>query len=406
MRHSRARNRFGQVAFVAVLATLGIVVYGLTWPAIRRARSLAAAREAAAAHTPRAVRAALAGLLATGGGEPEASLLAAAACRRLGEGDEARRLLARARASGALPELVDLEGLLQGSRRTGLCGDEARLLRFMLSTNHPESGQIFEGLFDAAVGSFAMSEAHALVTEWITRFPDDWYARVLRGDLRARFHLGSQAAADYEAALRLEPESVDAAAGLGDLLVWQLGRAEEAEPILRRTIAREPANERAMVALAECLRRTGRSAEAIETARRALAISPDTPVALRVVAAVDLEEGKPAAAVAALERADRASPGDLETVAALARALAAMGREKEARSTQDRAVRLRKLAESLDSLLRSILRDPADAETRRRIGQTMREMGRDADARRWLQSAEGADREEPSAGEPPAAHQP
>jgi predicted Zn-dependent protease len=386
---SRGGRRVGWATLAAAAAILAIVLVGWTGPAIARFRALGAARRAALAHDSPAVQAALAGLVTVGGGDAEARLLLAAACRRLGQAAEARRLLEAAERAGAIPELVEIERLLQDSLARGLGGESARVLRVMLSTDHPESGQIFEGLFDAAVDSFAMTEAHALVTEWIERFPDDWYPLVLRGDLRARFHMGPQAAADYEAALRLEPDAAAAAAGLGDLLVWQLGRAEEAEPILRRAIDREPANERALVALAESLRRTGRSAEAIRAARRGLAIASDSPAALRIVAAVELEEGHPAAAVAALERADRASPGDLETVAALSRALAADGRDDEARDMQARAVRLRELAESLDSLLRSILRDPADAETRRRIGETMREMGRPADARRWLESAEG-----------------
>lgn len=385
MSRSTGSTRTAVMLFAATVICGGVIA-GWTWPALQRSRALSIARRSAASHAPLEVQSALAGLIGERG-DPEASLLLAAASRRLGESEEAKRLVTAARQAGALPELVDLEEMLQAVRGTGLGSDSAKLLRFMLSTHHPESAQIYEGLFDAAVASFAMTEAHALVSEWIDRFPNDWYPRELRGGLRARFHLGTQAAEDYRAALRLRPDAGECMAGLADVLVWQLGRAEEAEPILRGLLDRGAATSRSLVALAEALRRMGRITEAVEFAERALALEPDEPSALRIVAAVDLEEGRASAAVANLERADRVSPGDIETVSALARALAAVGREEESSVVQERGVRLRELAESLDPLLESILEDPADASVRLRISETMQKMGRLTDARNWLESA-------------------
>ena len=142
-----------------------------------------------------------------------------------------------------------------------------------------------------------------------------------------------------------------------------------------------------LIAFAESLVRTSHIVEAESILDRALAIRPDDPTGLRLRGLIDLESGLPEDAIVLLERADRADPGSLETVAALARALALAGRDEAAREASTRAVTLRQEAESLDPLIKQVLHEPGNADVRFRIGRALTRMGRLRDAREWLESA-------------------
>lgn len=106
-------------------------------------------------------------------------------------------------------------------------------------------------------------------------------------------------------------------AGLGVVLVRQLGEAAAAQPHLREALRIAPEDVSCLTAFAESLVRTSHIAEAESVLDRALAIRPDDPTGLRLRGTIDLENGRPEDAIVLLERADRADPGNLETVAAL-----------------------------------------------------------------------------------------
>jgi len=379
-------------------ATIGVAAaVFLLWtrPALERASRLDAARRLLAARDDAAAIPLLEAVLDRHPGHGEAALMLARAARRTGDLPRAARMIAVARDGGALAELADVEAALvrlRGQPADGLPGsgfqsDEGRALLVAATTGHPEAAAIFEALVDAAIGSFAMTEAHGIATRWMEAFPDDWLPRVRRGDIRARFSLGELAREDYEAALAIRPDAAVAHAGLGKLLVRQLGRADAAVDHLVQALRREPADIACLTALAEAQLRTATPADARATLGRALELEPREPTALRLEGVLDLEEGHAERAVTTLRRADAAAPGDLETVAALARALALAGRTEEARVTHARLAALRREAESLEPLLRRVLEDATNPDVRVDIGLTLVRMERPADARHWLASA-------------------
>lgn len=382
---------------LAIGFTLAAAAVYVAWtrPALDRAAGLAAARAALAAHDDASALPRLERVLAGHPGDGEAALLLARAERRRGGLERAAALLEVARAGGALADLVDLEAALVrlrghpagGLPATGFHSDEARALRVAAATGHPESPEILRALVEAATGSFAMAEAHALASGWIERTPHDWLPRVRRGEIRARFSLHSQARDDYEAALAIEPAATAAHAGLGTLLVRHLGEAAAAEPHLLAALAARPDDAECLAALAEARLRTARPDEAREVLARVLGAHPDDPAALRLGAMLDLDDGRAVEAVAALRRADAAAPGDIQTLAVLSRALALAGDSDEARAVDARLAAVRHEAESLEPLLKDVLRRPEDADLRFRIGATLVRMGRTADARHWLASA-------------------
>lgn len=388
-----APRRLALLAIAVITAILVILFW--TLPSIERSRRLDLARRAIADHDDAGAVAILEPLVAKHPFDGEASLLLARAARRSGDRERATRLTALARRGGALNELVDLEEALlrlgtagNGTGRGfGLDADEAKALLVAARTGHPEAAVIYEALVDLAMRSFAMERAHACATEWIAVSPDDWLPRVRRGDIRARFSLAADAREDYEAAIALRDDAPGAHAGLGVVLVRQLGEAAAAQPHLREALRIAPEDVSCLTAFAESLVRTSHIAEAESVLDRALAIRPDDPTGLRLRGTIDLENGRPEDAIVLLERADRADPGNLETVAALARALALAGQDEAARQASTRVVTLRQEAESLDPLIKQVLQEPGSADVRFRIGRALTRMGRRRDAREWLASA-------------------
>lgn len=391
----RLTARHGTVLLMGLTLAAAAVYVSWTKPALERWAGLAAARTALAAHDDDAAVTALERLLEYRPTDGEAALLLARVERHRGNLARAAGLLEDARAGGALPELVDLEAALVrvrghpagGLPASGFPSDEARALRGAAATGHPESPEILRTLVEAAIGAFAMAEAHALASVWIERSPDDWLPRVRRGDIRVRFSLHAQARDDYEAALAIDPAATAAHAALGALLVRHLGDAAAAERHIMLALHGRPDDPECLTALAEARLGTARPEEARVAVARVLGAYPDDPAALRLAAILDLEDGRAVGAVAALRRADAAAPGDIQTLAVLSRALALAGESDEARALDARLAALRHEAESLEPLLKDVLRNPEDADLRFRIGATLVRMGRTADARHWLASA-------------------
>ncbi|MFM8537907.1 MAG: tetratricopeptide repeat protein [Planctomycetaceae bacterium] len=394
-RHSPATGS-SRLALLAIASITAILVsFFWTLPSIERSRRLDLARRAIADHDDKGAVAILEPLVSRIPSDGEAAFLLARAVRRCGDRERATRLTAWARQGGALTELVDLEEALLRLGTTGpgtgqgfgLDADEAKALLVAARTGHPEAAVIYEALVDLAVRSFAMERAHAWASEWIAVSPDDWLPRVRRGDIRARFSLAADARQDYEAAIARRDDAPGAHAGLGIVLVRQLGDAAAAQPHLREALRTTPEDVSCLSAFAESLVRTSHIVEAESILDRALAIRPDDPTGLRLRGLIDLENGLPEDAIVLLERAERADPGSLETVAALARALALAGRDEAAREASTRAVTLRQEAESLDPLIKQVLHEPGNADVRFRIGRALTRMGRLRDAREWLESA-------------------
>ena len=394
-RHSPAigSSRLALLAIASITAIL--VIFFWTLPSMERSRRLDLARRAIADHDDTGAVAILEPLISRRPSDGEAAFLLARAARRCGDRERASRLTALARQGGVLDELVDLEEALLrlgtagpgAGQGFGLDADEAKALLVAARTGHPEAAVIYEALVDLAVRSFAMERAHAFASEWIAVSPDDWLPRVRRGDIRARFSLAADARQDYEAAIALRNDAPGAHAGLGIVLVRQLGDAAAAQPHLREAMRTTPEDVPCLTAFAEALVRTSHISEAESILDRALAIRPDDPTGLRLRGLIDLENGRPEDALMLLEQADRADPGNLETVAALARALALAGRDEAAREASARAVTLRQEAELLDPLIKQVLHEPGDADVRFRIGRALTRMGRLRDAREWLASA-------------------
>ncbi|MEP6546909.1 MAG: sulfotransferase [Gammaproteobacteria bacterium] len=286
-------------------------------------------------------------ILADAPGHAEASLLFAAACRRLGDAATAAHVLealaeaqprspimqlelgrtyaAKGRISEALDAFqrtVDLDASLADAWRElaalrflageTFLGDMAYLKFTRLAQDPPE-------LADAYVARAAdrLEAAETIVRQHLVRMPRDAKALRMLGDLAAR--RGDNAEAERRLIECLEIAPGDAAARHD--LAWLLIRSErvaEALPLLDRLLACEPGNPRHLGLKAQGLRLVGRTAEAIALMEGVVADFPDDAAAWLILGNSLRELGEQSRAIDAFRRALAARPGFGEAYWALA----------------------------------------------------------------------------------------
>ena len=292
---------------------------------------------------------------------PEASELhypLGLAYRGIGETERARALLAR-RGGGGVPLddpwMDEIESLARGLRVHQNRANEAFL----------------RGDYAAAVAEFRRAVAAG---------PESAVARVNLAAALARTGDADGARAELDQALRLDPDLALAHFTRGTLLA-QRGRDAEAVGHYRRAIALDPEYRDAHFNLGNALRRLGRPAEAEQSLRRVVELDPGSGPARYAHALTLIELERWHEALAALEEAHRLLPGDRFLANLLARLLAA---------SPDPAVRdgerARVLAERLVAAERDVLHAAA-------LAKALAEVGRFDDAVRWQEDALAAARQ-------------
>src|SRR2546430_5195664 len=86
---------------------------------------------------------------------------------------------------------------------------------------------------------------------WLERYPDDWYGRFWYGralEQGLRYDLAAEA---YQAVLARKPDHLESRLHCGQVLLWR-GRYPEALPHFEVVVRRQPANEAALLGLAQC----------------------------------------------------------------------------------------------------------------------------------------------------------
>jgi predicted Zn-dependent protease len=225
-------------------------------------------------------------------------------------------------------------------------------------------------------------------------------ARGLPGQCFVRNNLGvalsqagrpQEALAQFEVALRLEPDNVHARHNLGAAL-GTVGRVAEAVAHVQRAVALDPGNAVLRATLGTLLLKAGQPADAEQALQAALDADPEASVTISGMAALRLEQaideardlaeaatarnpfdarvwylfgtaaarlGDPAGGEVALRRAVTLQPGNPDAGYNLALAILSQGRAAEARTLLDELQRRHPGDEGIGALRRQI-----DVETR------------------------------------------
>ena len=315
---------------------------------------------------------------------PGTRLLAAQVARREGALEEASALLRRCRDLGCPEEAIALEHLLlRGQRR-----DPAALaeLQRRVAANDPETAQMLEVLIQWYVDTFQLGRALLALNRFLELRPDNINALVGRGWVFEHVFDHAAAAADYRAAVRLDPKNDTVRLKLAERLVIT-GPPSEALREFEHLEQRRGPVPVVLLGLARCRRQLGEAAEACKLLDRLLAREPEHADALaeRGKAALDLNQLDEAERW--LKHAAQRNPYSREVHYNLAQCLLRASRAREAESYLARYRKIDADLKRLDRLTSQILQKPTDADLRCEVGEIFLRNGEARDGVHWLKSA-------------------
>jgi tetratricopeptide (TPR) repeat protein len=287
------------------------------------------------------------GILASSPGHPEANLLLAAACRKLGDPAAAAAALeslaiaqrdtpfmqlelGRAyAAAGRVPEALMAfsravaldDGLADGWRELAAMafdagdlqtGDAAYLRYSRLTKDPPELSDAIVALADSRLDS-----AEAMLLRRLEQAPNDVAALRLLADVATRREDHAQAERRLNRCLEIAPGYAAARYDLANLL-FMLHRPSEVLPLVERLLAVEPGNLDYLSLRAQALRLVGRNDEAIALMESAVADHPDEDPAWLLYGHLLREVGQQSRAIEMYRRALAVRPGSGRAYSSLA----------------------------------------------------------------------------------------
>lgn len=257
-------TRAARRTLLAVLVLLAAGVGGWrAWDHFAARAHLARGRTALDQNAPAAAREHFGRLLAHRPDDPEAHFLAGKAARLDGDTTAAGRHLDRAARLGWPAEAVAVELALLDVQ-LGRLAEAERVLVGLVLAGHPESPAILAVLVPAFVGEFRVPEAERLTARWVELRPDEAAAWAARGDVLERLVRRDLAREAWREAVRLDPNDRKARLHLARLLVSTKQPPAEAAGHLEAFLAAGPADPEATVLLAACRVAQNRPDEAVE----------------------------------------------------------------------------------------------------------------------------------------------
>lgn len=177
----------------------------------------------------------------------------------------------------------------------------------------------YEALAHGLETAKAPRAAEEVLRAYLSRFPSDPKAWQDLVDIMIRHKNLFTDAEVMEAIGQAQKQAVSTPEQM-IFLAWaarRAGRMETALSILKKTIAADPANPKAFIALGNCLMAAGQTKEAIKAYERAVILSPDSPDCHVYLGLAYAKDKQYEAAVKELQRALDLNPQDKKAVAAL-----------------------------------------------------------------------------------------
>jgi len=241
---------------------------------------------------------------------------------------------------------------------------------------------ILEALAVAALASYRIDKARALLDEWLQDGSPDPRPYFWRG-LALQQMGGYQedaALADFRRAVQLHPDYDEARRRLGLLLVKKNAHAE-AGSHFKQLLARNENDVTAWVGLAKVEAAAGANETARTYLQKALQLQGDSVDALRELGILTLNEGNAEGALPLLARAYQLDPSDPYTSYNLFRCYQQLGRESEAQQQKAQHEALAARHERTLKLLAELQSRPHDADLLHELGTLYLQAGRaDAEA--------------------------
>lgn len=380
--------RFGLAAGVVTVGLLG-VYFG--WNAVRTENRFRAALEAEEQRDFPAARTLFGRCLMEEPTSGRYLFHAARAARRDGDFVPARKLLVLARKSGWPEEAINWELILLRARTGEFEAVETKLqMAVQAAPDHPVADLIYEVLVPEYMARFRMSEAYRLLVPWVERRPRDLRLRLWTFDVARRMLLPQLAIDSAREAVAIAPDSPDARAKCGEILIENHQPAEAREHF-EWLLARRPYDPTARFGLAKCLRELGDDSGAIRELTLLLRDHPDRPGHLAERGYVDLHAGRPAAARDWLRKAAEADPSNTDLLYNYALCLEQLGQRDEAKKWRERHAQTETDLLELKEVTKRVAGEPKNPELRHRAGELMLRNGQEWEGVRWVRSALAVD---------------
>jgi tetratricopeptide (TPR) repeat protein len=315
----------------------------------------------------------------------EIHFLAARTTRRLGDYDEAERLLARAAELGWVTEAIDLERALAQAQRGDLDAIAGILLSFV-ARDHPDKALILEALAGGYLETYQLHRALACLDRWLEIQPDNTQALLWRGQTLSLLDRRDASLADYRRVVETDPEDDEGCRQLAARLLSS-HKADEALPFFSRWQQRQPDDAEALFGLAQCLAELARTDEAIALLDGLLSAEPKHAAALALRGQLALNAGRAIEAESWLRQSLALAPRERATVYSLYRCLQTQERPDEARQYLATLEDIDADRARLDRLKSAIQKAPHDASLRCEMGRILLRNRQEREALRWLASA-------------------
>jgi tetratricopeptide (TPR) repeat protein len=376
-----------RVGLAAGLVAVSLVGAYLGWTAVRAEHRFQAALEAEQRGDFPTARDLLGECLMEAPTSGRFLFHAARAARRDGDFAPAGKLLTLARKSGWLGEAIDWELALLRAQSGNFEAVEAKLrVAVEAAPDHPDADLICEVLVPEYMARFRMAEAYHLLIPWIERRPSDLRLRLWMFEVARRMLLPQLAIDSARAAVAIAPDSADARAKCGEILI-ENHQPVEAREHFEWLLARRPHDPAARFGLAKCLRELGDDPGAVRELTVLLRDHPDRPAYLAERGYVDLQAGRPADARDWLRKAAEADPSNTDLLYNYALCLERCGQPDEAKRWRDRHAQAEADLLELKEVTKRVAGEPRNPDLRHRAGELMLRNGHEREGVRWVRSA-------------------
>lgn len=316
----------------------------------------------------------------------EAHFLLAQTCRREEDFGAWRAHLMVAGRLQWPQQQIDFEIQLQRAQSGDVWKVEAPLLEALKTKSAADVELILEVLAEGYLKNRSLTKIMELTGPWIDRSPDDWLPHVYRGHIQYREGSRTQAIAEYQTALKLNPEHNGAQLLLAGALMDD-GQFKEALRLYEMFLRENPGDANGLWGLANCQFSLAQTAAARDILKPLLSVSPHFVKALVLMGKIELVDDKPEEALKLLRKAERLARGDADITHLMIIVLHRLNRTEDAEKYIKRQQEILHLSDDLNKVRKQLRRDPSNVDLVFQMGQLNIQLDRDDEAYDWFEMA-------------------